>query len=166
MSQNNRNQDSIPSPSTPAAPPPPYTEFAAGPSSSLSVPFLAGRDHLSPVNVPPPRFHPTPMSTATVPQGPSLHPGYGPTPLGTNQPLLPYAYYESRGSADARARWRFIQAFSFAMVVWMLLGFIITIEILGDEGWLWKACIRKFGLDGVVRAWVWMQVSNSGLASA
>jgi hypothetical protein len=61
--------------------------------------------------------------------------GYGPTPLATNQPLMPYAYYESRGSADARARLRFIYALAWAIGLWVIFGFVIGVEVLYNEGW-------------------------------
>jgi hypothetical protein len=59
--------------------------------------------------------------------------GYGPTPLATNQPLLPYAYYESRGSADARARLRFIHALVWAIGLWLMFGFVIGVELWCNE---------------------------------
>ena len=77
----------------------------------------------------------------TIPTTPSR--GFGPTPLTVpppNQtmvlsvPLLPYAYYDAPGTADARARWRFAESFLWAVGVWVLCGVVIVLEIIGEGG--------------------------------
>lgn len=168
-----RINEDISSPSTPqsklpSAPPPPYTEFAAGPLSSASVPFPSSSatppapnaQHAHPLQIPTqvPMGVPLPM--------PHAHPGYGPTPLATNQPLLPYAYYESRGSADARAKWRFFQALVWGIALWAICGFVIGVELWGVEGWNMKGWMRSGGLDGVVRYWLKLRVSNGAFEFA
>jgi len=95
------------------------------------------------------------------------HGGYRPTPLTSNQPLLPYAYYEARGSADARARSRFIGAILCVFGLWLLVAFAVGIEIVGEEGWFWGNWARKFwAFDGIVRYWLWTRISNSGVEFA
>ena len=49
-------------------------------------------------------------------------------------PLLPYAYYDAPGTADARARWRFAESFLWAVGVWVLCGVVIVLEIIGEGG--------------------------------
>ncbi|KAJ3561735.1 hypothetical protein NP233_g10017 [Leucocoprinus birnbaumii] len=161
------NQESGPAP---AAPPPPYTEFAAGPSSSS--PFLTdGQSNPSYTSTSAPlhSYHqPPPMpSSSQPPPGMVIpvqhHPGYGPTPLASNQPLLPYAYYEARGSADARARSRFIGAVMCAFLFWLLIGFVVIVEVVGvrDDQWIWGALAKKiWALEGMVSYWVWLRASN------
>jgi hypothetical protein len=58
---------------------------------------------------------------------------FGPTPISamttmTTLPLLPYAFYETPGAADARARWRFMGAVLVAVAVSIFVGFVV--------GWL------------------------------
>jgi len=95
------------------------------------------------------------------------HAGYGPTPLTSNQPLLPYAYYEARGSADARARSRFIGAILCAFGLWLLVAFAVGVEVAGEGGWVWDDWVGKFWvLDGNVRYWLWTRISNNGVEFA
>jgi len=92
------------------------------------------------------------------------HAGYGPTPLTSNQPLLPYAYYEARGSADARARSRFIGAILCAFGLWLLVAFAVGVEVAGE---VWDDWVGKFWvLDGNVRYWLWTRISNNGVEFA
>ncbi|EKM79941.1 hypothetical protein AGABI1DRAFT_113185 [Agaricus bisporus var. burnettii JB137-S8] len=129
------DQDTSSSPSTkskhPGVPPPPYREFATEPGPSSPAPALNVTTH----------FMQPPQIPSQIPTGvpmampPHLPTGYGPTPLATNQPLLPYAYYESRGSADARARLRFIHALVWAIALWLMFGFMIGVEVWSTESW-------------------------------
>ncbi|KIM46492.1 hypothetical protein M413DRAFT_316135 [Hebeloma cylindrosporum] len=93
---------------------------------------------------PPPGPYPSsyPYHT-TFPTTPSR--GFGPTPLTVSPPnqthtvvlsvpLLPYAYYEVPGTADARARWRFAESFLWAIGVWVLCGFVLVLEVVGEGG--------------------------------
>lgn len=150
------SHDCVPISSLPTAPPPPYTEFVAG---------LTLVPNSQTTRTPPPRLLPTPMPSR--PQSPVIqvhHGGYGPTPLTSNQPLLPYAYYEARGSADARARSRFIGAILCVFGLWLLVAFAVGIEIVGEEGWFWGNWARRFwAFDGIVRYWLWTRISNSGV---
>ena len=142
----------------PVVSPPPYTEFAAGPSSISSS---------QAIRTPPPRLQPSSMPNRPCSPGHSViqvhHAGYGPTPLTSNQPLLPYAYYEARGSADARARSRFIGAILCAFGLWLLVAFAMGVEVAGEEGWVWDDWVGRFWvLDGNVRYWLWTRISNNG----
>lgn len=138
-------------------PPPPYTEFAPGPSSSSSDPFPASGHSSRP---PPNTQQPLPVQMPMPVPHTAQHPGYGPTPLATNQPLLPYAYYAPREFADVRARWRFFEALTLAIIIWILCGFMVGVEVWGEEGWDWNSWQ---GLDGAVRFWLKFKVSNGAV---
>ncbi|KAJ3508994.1 hypothetical protein NLJ89_g5457 [Agrocybe chaxingu] len=101
------------------------------------------------IRLPPPRPFPSPTGLSSpspqtplpppqplsLPQAlsysqPTSHPHshqhqFGPTPISSTLPLLPYAYYETPGAADARARWRFVGAAVIALGVYLVIG----------EGW-------------------------------
>jgi len=49
-------------------------------------------------------------------------------------PLLPYAYYDAPGTADARARRRFAESFLWAIGVWVLCGVVLVLVIIGEGG--------------------------------
>ncbi|KAF9450954.1 hypothetical protein P691DRAFT_809156 [Macrolepiota fuliginosa MF-IS2] len=166
MSQNNQNVPPhlVAQNKYPVAPPPPYTEFAAGSSSSPSPGvFSPAQSPLNAQYTHPARMPPQmPVGVPPMPHA-APHPGYGPTPLATNQPLLPYAYYAPRGSADSRARWRFSWAMLWAVSLWMIFGFMIGVEVWGDEGWDLKGWAVRFGLDGAVRAWLRFKVTGGAV---
>jgi hypothetical protein len=57
---------------------------------------------------------------------------------------------------------RFVQALMCAVGLWIVVGFVIGVEVLGDEGWgVWgKEMKKEWGLDGVLRLWLWLRVSG------
>ncbi|KAK1232106.1 hypothetical protein PQX77_004764 [Marasmius sp. AFHP31] len=64
----------------------------------------------------------------------------GPTPSG--QLHLPYAYYDPRSEhsvmqADARARWRFFEAFAWVVVVWVIVGLVVQGVLDGGVRFEW-----------------------------
>lgn len=59
-----------------------------------------------------------------------------------------------------RARWRFFEALALAIVIWMLCGFMVGVEVLGEEGWDWNSLQ---GLDNVMRFWLKFKVSNGAV---
>ena len=77
-------------------------------------------------------FHPYPNAHQLQVQA------FGPTPISamttmTTLPLLPYAFYETPGVADARARWRFMGALLVAVAVYVFVGFVVGLEVLGER---------------------------------
>lgn len=48
----------------------------------------------------------------------------------------------------------------------MFCGFIIGVEIWGDDGWVWTGWAANGGLDGVVRTWLKLKVTNGAVAFA
>lgn len=57
---------------------------------------------------------------------------FGPTPIAASLPLLPYAFYESSGAAAARARWRFVSAVMVALGIYLFVGAVVGLELLGE----------------------------------
>lgn len=77
-------------------------------------------------------FHPYPNAHHLQAQN------FGPTPISAmttmaTLPLLPYAFYETPGAADARARWRFMGAVLVAVAVYVFVGFVVGLEVLGER---------------------------------
>lgn len=70
-----------------------------------------------------PNAHLSPQPYHPAPPAPYLdHPHFGPTPISSEHPLLPYAYYDSPSVADGRARMRFVGAFVCGVGVWLVIG--------------------------------------------
>ena len=65
---------------------------------------------------------------------PHTHPAFGPTPISSTLPLLPYAYIEAPGAADRRARWRFVSALVVGMGLYVLVGMAVGLEVVGERG--------------------------------
>ncbi|KIP10412.1 hypothetical protein PHLGIDRAFT_18331 [Phlebiopsis gigantea 11061_1 CR5-6] len=105
------------SPSTkPSSPPPAYTEVDPTQHASSSAP--------------------TPQSPTVF----TTHGGYGPTSIMTQQQtILPY--YDPRSphaaaEAALRARWRFIGAFCWAVLILAFTSFLLGIEVdIQREPW-------------------------------
>lgn len=101
----------------PHSPPPAYTEVSSEPAASSRT---------ANVNAP--------FPYTVSPAGPHTHNArFGPTPINTTQLLLPYAYYGPQGTADVRARWRFVGALLCAVGVWFLLGCLVGVEVWGEQ---------------------------------
>src|ERR1700678_631618 len=102
-------KSSSPPPAYEVLPPdlePPATSSQTPPVSLSSPspyqPLPTPDGHLSPPNLQaPPQPFQDPPTTQT------RQPHFGPTPISSQHPLLPYAYYESLAVADIRARRRF-----------------------------------------------------------
>ena len=132
------------------SPPPPYVPLppvnSGGPNStsgSNSHPQGFYGPVLHQGNYPSSGF-PVVPGTPYVPliPNPLLHPyfshqhqHFGPTPLSTTVPLLPYAHYEPPGAADVRARKRFVRSIMVAFGVWLLVSVVIVLEVLGEVAW-------------------------------
>ena len=151
-----------PSPSSPGkfAPPPPYSEYqvpagalnASTPhasSSSTHPAYPYPQQHGAPyqhVHFAPNQQPGVPVivvqpSTPAIPQSPGLFHQFGPTPLNDRQVLLPYAFYTERAIVDARARWRFLEAFFCAIGIYLGIALLVGVEGFGDGWW-------TFGMDG------------------
>jgi hypothetical protein len=95
---------------------------------------------------------PGPYTTATYPYYtpiPTMGSGsqvFGPTPVPLNLPLssnqgvvvsgtvlLPYAYYDA-AAVDARARRRFVESMLCGVGVWVLVGVVLVLEVVGEVG--------------------------------
>jgi len=94
--------------------------------------------------VPPPGPYPTtyPYYTPTMDGQASTSRVFGPTPLPLNLPsglvvsgtlLLPYAYYDA-AAADVRARRRFVESVLCGVGVWLLVGVVLVLEVVGEGG--------------------------------
>ena len=80
-----------------------------------------------------------PHLQAQLPVAPGLQPhvpiqqqAFGPTPISTSLPLLPYAFYESSGAAAARARWRFVSAVIIALGIYIFAAAVVGLGLLGE----------------------------------
>ncbi|KAF8165666.1 hypothetical protein B0H34DRAFT_247837 [Crassisporium funariophilum] len=112
----------------PLTPPPAYAVLPPNnPSSSSSS--SSSHHHHHPSHLTPP--YPAPLPYAQP--YPYPHPNFGPTPLSSAQPLLPYAYYDAPGAAVARARRRFVRAVMCAIGVWVFGAFVIGLEVFSFE---------------------------------
>ncbi|KDR84071.1 hypothetical protein GALMADRAFT_695900 [Galerina marginata CBS 339.88] len=111
-----------PHPNTPSALPP-----ASGPSSSSWPPTSSDQPYI-------------PFSAPASTSSPALYPhpssGFGPTPLTSGHPLLavPHAYIGAPGAADRRARWRFVGSFMCALVLFVAVGAVLGLGLLGEWG--------------------------------
>jgi len=97
-------------------PPPPYVPLppASSPRTNHTLPPAQG-------------LYPAPHP------GPTPHQqGFGPTPISTSLPLLPYAFYESFGAAAARARWRFVGAVMIALGIYLFVAAVVGLVLLGE----------------------------------
>lgn len=76
-------------------------------------------------------------STPGLPHSPppGHFPQFGPTPLTDSQVLLPYGFYTERAIVDARARWRFLEAFFCAIGVYLGIALLVGVEGFGDGWW-------------------------------
>ncbi|CCM03360.1 uncharacterized protein FIBRA_05489 [Fibroporia radiculosa] len=137
-----------PSQPKPASPPPPYSEFA----DSASQPPLAMS---------------APENVSAIPSFPA-HPGYGPTPIAQQTQLLPY--YDPRSphaiaEATTRARWRFLGALFWAVVILsvasFMTGYEVQLRVHGTHrgGWGvfsdhedWRECCARFCPSAVLVA--------------
>jgi hypothetical protein len=63
---------------------------------------------------------------------PTHQQAFGPTPISTSLPLLPYGFYESSGAAAARARWRFVSAVMVALGIYLFVAAVVGLELLGE----------------------------------
>lgn len=79
-----------------------------------------------PNNTPPPAYSSLSTSANEAPLG-THRIQFGPTPISERQAILPYYDAQSPHSASiaaSRAKWRFIEAFIWALVILWLLGLI------------------------------------------
>lgn len=107
-------------------PPATSSQWQMPPASPSSPPL---QHTLTPDN---PNLQHQPLPYHPLPTAHEIHhPQVGPTPISSQYPLLPYAYYDSPAVADGRARWRFVSAFMFGIGVWVIAGIIIG----GEIGW-------------------------------
>lgn len=126
----------------------PYFHHHSHPSSSATIfpsdprLFLNSQPHSQPHNRHQERrtHHDPHSSFYPYPNAHHVHPAqtFGPTPISamttmTTLPILPYAFYESPGAADSRARWRFMSAVLVALTVYAFVGFVIGLEVLGER---------------------------------
>ncbi|KAF7970253.1 hypothetical protein HWV62_32379 [Athelia sp. TMB] len=109
----------------PPSPPPTYSESTMpGPSSQTPPRSYADQPFFAPLSSPP-------MPT---------HPLFGPTPIAQQQgALLPY--HDPRSpyaitQASSRARWRFIGAVFYAVIIWMALVVVLGVEIPEAGRWI------------------------------
>ncbi|KAH9899444.1 hypothetical protein C8Q73DRAFT_787326 [Cubamyces lactineus] len=105
-----------PPPGKPDTPPPAYSEYPAQ------------HQHISPNQ----SSSTSPYTPVGAPLPFPAHAGYGPTPIAQQTQLLPY--YDPRSpyaiaEATARARWRFIKALLWALVVLSLLSCMMGLEV-------------------------------------
>ncbi|OCH94493.1 hypothetical protein OBBRIDRAFT_831735 [Obba rivulosa] len=118
----------------PSSPPPAYTEFAephSHPAPSHS------RAHLpaAPESTPPSASGPAPLPSVFP-----THVPYGPTPIAQQAALLPY--YDPRSphaiaESESRARWRFIGAFMWAVIILALVGVATGYEVRTGIWYRW-----------------------------
>lgn len=47
--------------------------------------------------------------------------------------------------------------------MWILFGFVIGVEVVGDEGWDWNGWQGFWGLDSAVRFWLKLRVLNGAV---
>ena len=134
------------SPPKPASPPPAYTEIDPQSAGSSQTPAQPARiDGQFP-------------APAEFPSSPLPHPGYGPTNIIQQQThLLPY--YDPRSpysmaEASARARWRFIGAFFWAILILGIVSLLMGVEVdIHNNPWngdYWRRVV--FG-PGSTDAW-------------
>ncbi|EMD40342.1 hypothetical protein CERSUDRAFT_91054 [Gelatoporia subvermispora B] len=128
----------------PSSPPPAYTEFAEPPSGSQPAAshtqpgpsYSQPRPPAAPESTPPSASGPAPLPP-TFP----THAHYGPTPIAQQAALLPY--YDPRSphaiaESESRARWRFVGAFMWAVVILALVGVASGYEVgtgVWDRWW-------------------------------
>ena len=116
--------------------PPSMSGSAQPPSGKPDTPPPAYSEY--PVPQQQPRLSPNQSSSTSpyTPVGTQLpfpaHAGYGPTPIAQQTQLLPY--YDPRSpyavaEANARARWRFITALLWALVILGLLSCMMGLEV-------------------------------------
>lgn len=122
------------------SPPPAYTvlpsehEQPAATSSRRQIPpvspSLASPNPCpsTPNPQPIPSLQPLPLPYAPSPE--TRPPHFGPTPLSSQYPLLPYAYYDSPAVAEERARWRFVGALMCGVGMWVVVGGAVGSEIV------------------------------------
>lgn len=128
------------------SPPPPYVPLppvnGGGPNSISNSdsgsqgPVLHLQGHYLSSGITPGTPHVSPIPNPLLhPYFSHQHQHFGPTPLSTTVPLLPYAHYEPPGAADIRARKRFVRSVMVAFGVWLLVSVIIALEVLGEVAW-------------------------------
>ncbi|KZP03940.1 hypothetical protein FIBSPDRAFT_878991 [Athelia psychrophila] len=124
--------------SDPSSPPPAYSESTMpGPGSTSRSYPVADQSSASRLYADQGFF--APLSSPPMP----THHLFGPTPIAQQQEaLLPY--YDSRspyavGQASSRARWRFIGAVFYALIIWMALLVVLGVEIPEAGRWITSA---------------------------
>lgn len=119
----------------PPTPPPAYSESTMpGPGSNSRL--YPTSDQSAPSRAYADQGFFAPLSSPPMP----THPLFGPTPIVQQQEaLLPY--YDSRspyslGQAVSRARWRFIGAVFYAVIIWMALLVVLGVEAPEAGRWM------------------------------